>query len=332
MTGYGFFDSTETMADDIIEGYGLVWNDYVSVKNHCIYYKGLEKSESRIGTMYIGGAGHEPGSLAFIGRDWENLRVLGDIFAAPGAKAILEGIHILDKGRGILLYCGNHEGDVLAAKTAVRMAKREGINIELFIMKDDCSLYGRDEVDKRRHVCTGPLLSRMLGAAAGSYSMEEMLTLCEKYTSNVAALAVAYKGAHHPVTGMLLSDIPEGKMSVGMGHHGEGSKDYIDKLPAKDTVDLMAERITNDIGLGTDDDVIIMLNGSGGTSYSELMVVYKDVDDYFRNRGIKIFDKVVGSFTTTVDQAGFGLGVLRVDKEMKNLFKSPCITPFRTII
>ena len=239
-----FFNEPEGIADEILEGFGLAWQDYVEVHDHSVIWKGLLDAPPRIVTLYIGGAGHEPGSLAFIGRDWENVRILGDIFAAPSVKTIMEGIRLADRGKGIFFYCGNHDGDVMAAKMAVKMARREHINVELFIIRDDCSVYDRNELDQRRHICTGPILSKMLGAASTEgYTMEKMLALAERFTANVAALSVANHGATHPVTGRLLSHIPEGKMVIGMGHHGEGAKQYLDMTSSQNTVSLMAAKI-----------------------------------------------------------------------------------------
>ena len=326
-----FFDSPDRMADDIIQGFSLVWNDYVKAAGHCIYYKQLETTEPRIGTMYLGGAGHEPGSLAFIGREWENLRVIGDIFAAPSAQTVLEGIRLLDKGKGVFLYCGNHEGDVMAARLAVRLAKREGREVSLFIIRDDCSVFGRDEMDSRRHVCSGPLLSKMIGAAVSKgYTMQELMEIGDKFTRNVSAISVASKGAHHPITGRLLTDIPDGKMVIGMGHHGEGSQQQQDLLSSVETVRIMVGKIIADLGLEAGDQVAIMLNGSGGLSYMELMIAYRNIVDCLGDLGISIYFKLAGSFTTTMDQIGFGIGLLRLDGEMQELISAPCKTPFYT--
>ena len=328
-----FINDPEHLADEILEGFGLAWKDYVEVHDHSVIWKGLLEAPPRIVTLYIGGAGHEPGSLAFIGEDWENVRVLGDIFAAPSAKTILDGIQLSNRGKGVFFYCGNHEGDVMAAKVAVKMARRERIDVELFVIKDDCSVYGRDEFDQRRHICTGPILSKMLGAASSAgYSMAEMRTLAERFTENVAALSVANRGATHPVTGQPLSVIPEGKMVIGMGHHGEGAKQYLDMRSSRETVMLMASQICGDIGLREGDEVIVMINGAGSTSYSELMVVYKDACHFLRDRGIHVCGNLVGSFTTTMEQGGFAMGLVRADEEMKRLFNAPCRTPYVTKI
>jgi len=326
-----FINDPSTIADEFLEGFGLALSDYVEIHGHSVIYRGLLDEPPRITTMYIGGAGHEPGSLAFVGKGYENLRVVGDIFAAPSPQTVLEGIHLINRGKGIFFYCGNHEGDVMAAKMAVKMARREGIEIELFIMKDDCGIYSRDEIDQRRHLCCGSMLGKMLGAAAErGYTLDQMRALAEKFTENVASLSVANRGATHPVTDQLITDIPEGKMIIGMGHHGEGPKNLMDMETSEKTVELMAGKIYDDIGLQSGDEVLVTINGSGATTYMELMIIFKDTVRFLEKRGVSVCGNLVGSFTTTQEQAGFVMSMVRVDDEMKILFRDPCRTPFVT--
>lgn len=330
-----FINNPDTIADEFLEGFALALPDFVDVKGHCVMYKGMMTDENpKIITMYLGGAGHEPGSLSFIGRGWENLRVVGDIFAAPSAKTVLEGIHLANEangGKGIFFYCGNHEGDVMAAKMAVKKAKKEGINIELFIMKDDCSVFDRTEMDQRRHLFCGSVLSKLFGAASeAGYTMEQMRALGNRFLDNVASLAAANRGATHPVTDQMITEIPEGKMVIGMGHHGEGAKDYLDMMTSANVVETMASRIAADINLKEGDEVIATINGAGSTTYMELMILYKDLVHYLENRGVTVVNRLVGTFLTTQEQAGFIMSIARVDKEMQTLFNAPCRTPFVT--
>lgn len=329
-----FINSPDTITDEVLEGVSLALGDFVEVRGHVVMRKGLLDDEPKTMTMTLGGSGHEPSGLGFTGKGWENLKVIGDIFAAPGPKTVLEGIRYAYQasgGKGIFFYCGNHAGDVMSAKMAIKMAKKEGIDVELFIMADDCSAFSREERDQRRNLCCAPTLGKMLGAASeAGYNIEQMKKLGDKYLDNVASIAVANRGASHPVTDQMISEIPEGQMVIGMGHHGEGAKGSLDMKTSRETVDIMAGKIFDDIGLKEGDEVIVTLNGSGATTYMELMIVYKDIVHFLSERGIKVVGNIVGSYITTQEQAGFIMSMVRVDNEMKKLFDAPCRTAFVT--
>ncbi len=326
-----FINSPDTITDELLEGVAGVFDEFLDVKGHVVMRKNLLTDEPKVTTMTLGGSGHEPSCLGFTGKGWEQLKVIGEIFAAPGPEAVLEGIRLANRGKGIFMYVGNHAGDIMSAKMAIKMAKKEGIKVDLHVMTDDCSAFGRDELDQRRNLMCAPTLGKMLGAAAeAGWDCDQMHALCDKYMDNVASLAVANRGSTHPVTDLPISTIPEGEMIIGMGHHGEGAKGGMEMKTSRETVEIMAGKIADDIGLKEGDEVIVTLNGSGATTYMELFIVYKDIVEFLKARGVKVFDKLVGEYVTTQEQAGFIMSMVRVDDEMKDLFKAPCRTAFRT--
>ena len=327
-----FINQADTIADELLEGVALVFEDYVDVKGHIVMRKGLlEEKNPTVTVMTLGGAGHEPSSLGFCGMGWEHLKVIGDIFAAPGPETVLQGIRYADRGKGVFFYVGNHAGDLMSAKMAVKKARKEGIEVEMVVMYDDCSAFSRQEREQRRNLCCAPTLGKFLGAAAAAgYSLQEMKQLAERYMDNVASLAVANRGATHPATDLPISVIPDGELVIGMGHHGEGAKNSIPMMSAREIIARVAGQICDDIGLAPGDDVIVTLNGSGSTTYMELLILYKDLFHYLKDRGIHIYGKLVGEYITTQEQAGFILNMVRVDQEMKTLFDAPCRTAFVT--
>jgi phosphoenolpyruvate---glycerone phosphotransferase subunit DhaK len=324
-----FINSVDTITDEMLEGLSLAFDEYLDIRGHIVIRKGFEKDEPRVTTMTMGGSGHEPSTLGFCGKGWDSIKVIGDVFAAPGPETVLEAIRIADRGKGILLYVGNHAGDVLSTKIAVKMARREGIEIEYVILADDISSFSREEKDQRRGMAASLSLGKVLGAAAESgRSLIEVKEIAMRYIDNVASLAIATRGATHPSTGQYISVIPEGQMIIGMGQHGEGNNSGIGMLSSEETVKLMADRIIEDISLKENESVITTVNGSGSTTFMELMILYKDLTKYLDEKGIKIAGKIVGEFLTTQEQAGFQMSMVRADQELIELFNAPCRTAF----
>jgi len=324
-----FINSKETITDEMLEGLSMVMDDHIDLIDHLLVRKGLKDEPKGVSILTLGGSGHEPSSYGFIGKGWECGKVIGDIFAAPGPAAVLNGIKYVDRGEGVLLYVGNHAGDVLSAKTAQKMAQKAGINVEMVVFYDDVSSFPRSEKEQRRGMISSLGLGKVLGAACDKgYNLQELKAVAEKYRDNAASLAVASSGATHPVTEKLISEIPEGKMIIGMGQHGEGSFEAVDIKSASDTVKEMADTLIADLELRSGEKVLAILNGTGATTYMELMILYKDMYKYLTSLGIIVEWKIVGEYLTTQEQAGFQMGIVRLDDELCDLINAPCDTTF----
>lgn len=326
-----FFNNVNDMTDEMLVGLSMVMGDYIDVDGHVVSRKGLKDDKRRrVTALTIGGSGHEPSSLGFCGEGWEFVKVIGEVFAAPGAAAVFEGIKIADKGEGILFYVGNHAGDVMSAKMAIKMAKKAGItNIEMVIFHDDISSFDRSEKEQRRGMVCSLGLGKVIGSACDSgKTLAEVKEIAERFVESTASLAVATHGATHPVTGQQISHITEGKMVIGMGQHGEGNGGEIDLMSSKDTVAEVAGRIAADLSLKSGDEVLLVVNGAGSTTYMELMILYKDAYEYLKSKNINVAAKIVGEYLTTQEQGGFQMSMTKLDDELKQLLKYPCKTAF----
>lgn len=182
MSSNKFINNPETMTDEMLEGVAQVMEEVIDVKGHVVMRKGLlDDPEPTVTVMTLGGSGREPSSLGFCGKGWEHLKVLGEVFAAPGLEAVLEGIRLANRGKGIFFYVGNHAGDIMSAKMAVKKAKREGIAVKMAVMHDDCSIFPREEKEQRRNLCCAPTLGKLLGAAADAGGLDTDLNLARTH-------------------------------------------------------------------------------------------------------------------------------------------------------
>ena len=82
-------------------------------------------------------------------------------------------------------------------------------------------------------------------AAAGK-SLEEVAAVAQKFADNMATIAVAAKGATHPATDMVIAQIEEGKMEIGMGQHGEGGGGLTEMKTADETAAIMIDALLRD--------------------------------------------------------------------------------------
>jgi len=59
----------------------------------------------------------------------------------------------------------------------------------------------------------------------------------------------------------------------------------------------------------------------------ELYILENDVQDYLKEKGIKVYSTFVGNFMTSLEMAGSSVSLLKLDDELKLLLDAPCDTP-----
>ena len=70
-------------------------------------------------------------------------------------------------------------------------------------------------------------------------------------------------------------------------------------------------------------DLLVMVNGMGGTPISELYLLYGHAHDLAEKRGLKIKRNYVGEYCTSLEMAGFSLTLVRLDPELEALLAAP---------
>jgi dihydroxyacetone kinase-like protein len=70
-----------------------------------------------------------------------------------------------------------------------------------------------------------------------------------------------------------------------------------------------------------------MVNGMGGTPLIELYLLYNQVAAFAKAKGLKIVRNLVGNYITSLEMQGFSLTMMRVNKEIVELWDAPVFTP-----
>ncbi|MEG0456424.1 MAG: dihydroxyacetone kinase subunit DhaK, partial [Bacteroides sp.] len=217
-----FINDTENITAELLEGYVMAFKDKVKLASENIVVRAQPKDEKKVAIVAFGGSGHEPAVSGFVGEGMLDCSVVGDIFAAPGAQRIFQGLQLMKREAGILLLVLNHSGDVMSGNMAKQLAERVGIKVASIMTHDDISA-GLDAAnDDRRGLAGAVAMYKILGAAAeAGKSLEEIVEIGERLNENIATLAVAMRSCTHPQNGAVITSLPEGMMQIGMGQHGE---------------------------------------------------------------------------------------------------------------
>src|SRR4029077_17850475 len=96
--------------------------------------------------------------------------------------------------------------------------------------------------------------------------------------------------------------------------------------PANEIAAEMVGAITADLGARARGEMILLINGVGGTPLSELYLMYDAVRKRLELPGCEIARSLVGNFVTSLDMAGCSVTVSLLDEEMKRLWDAPVHT------
>ena len=117
----------------------------------------------------------------------------------------------------------------------------------------------------------------------------------------------------------LAADIPRDRC-------GEPGRRRIKLKPANEIAAEMVGAIIADLGDRARGEVILLINGFGGTPLSELYLMYDAVRKRLEPAGCEIARSLVGNFVTSLDMAGCSVTVSLLDEEMKRLWDAPVHT------
>lgn len=329
--GKKFINDPENITKELLEGLCLAFPDIIELggSNKKLVINKKLKDADRVGIVSLGGTGHEPALSGVVGEGMLDIAVAGDIFAAPGPQDIVEAIRMADRGKGVLLIVLNHSGDMLAGKAALKMAKKANLNVNMVVTQEDIGTEPRSNADNRRGMVGCVPLYHIAGAAAAKgMNLDEITQIAQRFADNMAALAVANKGATHPSTGLLISDFGDDEMEIGVGQHGEGGGGRMKMLSADDTAEIMLNRLIQDLHLSSGDETMLIINGAGATTIMELCIVFRKCYQLLIDKGIKVVASYAGDMLTSQEQAGFQMFLARVDAEIKGLWDEPCRTPY----
>ncbi|EQF25287.1 dak1 domain protein [Clostridioides difficile CD160] len=324
-----FINQPEDLTREVLEGLELANSDLLRVTDsNLVINKKLEEAE-RVTIVTLGGAGHEPALSGFVGDGMVDIAVVGDVFAAPGPNSCLEAIKMADRGKGVLFVVLNHAGDMLTGNLVMKQVKKEGLNVKRVITQEDIANAPRENSDDRRGLvgCI-PLYKIAAGAAKEGKSLDEVAEIAQSFADNMATIAVACKGATHPSTGMVISELGENEMEIGMGQHGEGGGGRMEMKSADETAEIMTQALIKDLDIKDGEKVMLIVNGSGATTLMEMLIVYRKCHKILQEKNIEVLSNHVGELLTTQETAGFQLFIARINEELLRYFNSPCNTPY----
>ncbi|MDR6168167.1 dihydroxyacetone kinase [Microbacterium paludicola] len=287
-------------------------------------------AEPTVAVVVGGGSGHYPAFAGLVGPGLAHGAVMGNVFASPSAHQVRSVAKAAHEGRGVLLSYGNYAGDVLHFTQAQDRLREAGVDCRTVTVTDDISSAPAHEREKRRGIAGDLVVFKIAGAAAEEgLDLDDVERLARHANDRTRSLGVAFGGCTLPGATEPLFTVPEGRMAVGLGIHGEPGIDEVDIPTAAELAKLLVERLLEERpdGAAPTGRVVPILNGLGSVKYEELYVVYAAVDRLLTEAGVEVTSPEVGEFCTSFDMAGVSLTLLWLDDELDRLWHASCDTP-----
>ena len=284
------------------------------------------KKEGKVALVSGGGSGHEPAHGGYVGSGMLDCAVAGSVFTSPTPDQIYEGIKAVATDAGVLAIVKNYTGDVLNFEMAIDMAKDEGVNADYVIVNDDVAVKDSLYTTGRRGVAGTIFVHKIAGARAEEgASLAEVKACAESVIKNVRSMGMAIAPCTVPAAGKQGFTLAEDEVEIGIGIHGEPGTSREKMLSANEAAKRLLDTILADLDY-SGKEVVVLVNGMGATPLMELYIINSFVQDYLKEKGVKVYDTMVGNYMTAIEMAGFSLTLLRLDEDMKRLYDAKADT------
>ncbi|MFT2712156.1 dihydroxyacetone kinase family protein [Clavibacter sp. Sh2126] len=319
-------------ADDMTDGFVRANGRWVR-RVHGGVSRSTRSAEAEVAVVIGGGSGHYPAFGGLVGPGLAHGAAMGNLFASPSSHQVESVIRSSEQGRGALLLYGNYAGDVLHFDDAQETVRADGIDCRTVVVTDDIFSASPDEQAKRRGIAGDLTVFKAAGAAAAAgYDLDDAERVARLANARTRSMGVAFSGCTLPGADEPLFSVPEGRMAVGLGIHGEPGIDETDIPSADGLAELFVQHLLADAEIPDGVEVrgarvVPVLNGLGSVKTEELFVVYTRVADLLEEAGVVLVDPQVGEFCTSFDMAGASLTLFWLDEELERLWTAPADTP-----
>lgn len=316
-----FINKPDEVVEDMLKGFVKAHKDIVVGTDNprVIKYKDTP-IENKVGIVTGGGSGHKPAFIGYIGKNMVDAVAVGEIFSSPTAMAFFDAFKEADFGKGVACLYGNYAGDNMNVKMAIEMAEAAGIEVKTVVANDDVPSAPKDKLEDRRGVAGEVLMWKIAGTmAAKGADLDDVIRVAQKAIDNTRSIGVGLTPCIIPEVGKPNFTIEDGKMEVGIGHHGEPGIEVADLKSADKVAEIMVNTVLPDLPFKKDDEVIVLVSGLGATPVMELYILYNRIEELLSEEGISIYKPYVGDYFTSLEMIGVTLTVMKLDDELKDL-------------
>jgi dihydroxyacetone kinase-like protein len=318
-------NSPETVVTDALAGMAAAHPELVVDIERKVVSRGGGATPGKVGLVSGGGSGHEPLHAGYVGYGMLDAACAGEVFTSPVPDQVLAATQKAGGGAGVLHVVKNYTGDILNFQMAAELADDEDIEVASVIVNDDVAVQDSLYTAGRRGVGATVFVEKIAGALAERGArLADVAATAREVNERSRSFGVALTSCTVPAAGKPTFDLAEQEIELGIGIHGEPGRTRAALAPARDIVGVVMDAIHADLPL--DGDLLVMLNGMGGTPLIELYGAFAEVSRYVAGHGARIARNLVGNYITSLEMQGFSVTVCRLSDTLTELWDAPVDT------
>ena len=314
--------------DDVLaeslDGFAAAHGDIVSLGDERLFVRRRTTQPGKVALISGGGSGHEPLHAGFVGHGMLDAACPGHVFTSPTPNQMLAAAESVHTGAGVLFIVKNYSGDMMNFQLAADMLDCDNATV---IVNDDVAVENSTYTTGRRGVAGTLIVEKIVGAAAERGGrLAALKTLGEAVNSATASMGVALTSCTVPAAGQPTFQLGEDEMEMGVGIHGEPGRRRVKLAGADDIAAELTGAILKNLSPRRGQEVVLLVNGFGGTPALELYLMVHAVRKLLADAGVKAVRYLTGSYVTSLDMAGCSVTLTAVDNNSLALWDAPVHT------
>jgi dihydroxyacetone kinase-like protein len=306
-------------------GFAAAHAHLVTLHEDPLFIARSKPNRAKVALISGGGSGHEPLHTGFVGVGMLDAACPGQVFTSPTPNQMLAAAKAVDSEAGVLFIVKNYAGDVMNFQMAMDMMDSEFASV---LVNDDVSVDVGGHGAGRRGVAGTLVVEKIVGAAAErGDDLAACKRLADQVNARTASMGVAFSSCTVPEAGVATFEIGPDEIEIGVGIHGEPGRRRAPFRPAAEIVQELMGAILKDLAPAPGTEVLLHVNGLGGTPLMELYLLYHLASEHLRGAGLHPVRSLVGNYTTSLEMAGASLTVSLMSEEFKTLWDAPVTTP-----
>lgn len=193
------FNDGFDVVEEMLEGFSKANKEYVELfeDDRRVVVSKKRGKKSKVGIIIGGGSGHEPLFTGYVGENFADAAVIGNINTSPSPLHCYNAVKAIDNGEGCLYMYGNYAGDVMNFDMGAEMAEDNGIRVETVRVTDDVSS-SKNPAERRGVAGDIFVFKAAAAAAAKGLDLDAVKKAAEKANDNTRSMGVALSSCTLP--------------------------------------------------------------------------------------------------------------------------------------
>jgi len=317
-------NDVDDVLSESLDGFAGAHADILRLAPERQFVARRELKRGKVALISGGGSGHEPLHAGFVGHGMLDAACPGQVFTSPTPDQMLAAAQAVDSGAGVLFIVKNYSGDMMNFQMAAEMLGQEN---ETVIVNDDVAVENSTYTTGRRGVAGTLVVEKVVGAAAErGADLATLKALGDAVNKATASMGVALTSCTVPAAGSPTFQIGGDEMELGVGIHGEPGRKRVKLGTANEIAAELTGAILKDLSLKPGTEVLLFVNGFGGTPLLEQYLLVNAASKVLADAGIKVVRHLTGSYVTSLEMAGCSITVSALDAAQFALWDAPVHT------